>query len=56
MAGNKNSGRKKLYDKPKELHFTIEESQYDKLLIVMKNDGYEVFNDYMKEVVRRLLE
>ncbi|GAF97403.1 unnamed protein product [marine sediment metagenome] len=56
MPGTKNSGRKKIFKNKKQVHFFIEQEEYDKLIEVMKNDGYNEFSRYMRAVVGRLLE
>lgn len=56
MVGTINSGRKKLFKNKKQVHFFIEQEEYDKLIEIMKIDGYDEFSRYMRAVVGRLLE
>ncbi len=55
MAGTSNSGRKKLFEDPKEVHFTLEKEDYDLLMIEAKNDGYTEFGRYMRAIVKKVI-
>ena len=55
MVGTKNSGRKKEFIKPKTVIFYMEETKYNKLMEVMKNDGYKVMSRYLNAIIDKVL-